>query len=356
MENRIRSSNIELYRIIVMLLIVAHHYVVNSGLSSLLEVQAISFKSLYFYVFGMWGKIGINCFVLITGYFMCTSTISIRKFLKLLLEVLFYNVVIYAIFVLAGYEAFSVSTLFQRVWIFRVVSDGFTTCFLLFYLFIPFLNKLIHSLERKEHLYLILLSLFIYSIIGSIPSFKVEYSYLTWFFVLYIIASFIRIYDLPIFHKFVGGGTFLIVILTIGSVVVLRYISVLIGSSLQYYLVIDANKILAVICSVALFNYFRCIQIPYNKIINVVASSTFGIYIIHTNSQTMRDWLWKDVVGCVDNYYSTHYMIYSIIWVLLIFVICFLLDQVRIHTVEKWFFVLYDKRYNKQPKRFNDNN
>ena len=29
---RYRSSNIEFYRIIVMLLIVAHHYVVNSGL------------------------------------------------------------------------------------------------------------------------------------------------------------------------------------------------------------------------------------------------------------------------------------------------------------------------------------
>lgn len=29
---KVRSSNLELYRIIAMLLIVAHHYVVNSGL------------------------------------------------------------------------------------------------------------------------------------------------------------------------------------------------------------------------------------------------------------------------------------------------------------------------------------
>lgn len=32
-----RDSNLELYRILVMLLIVAHHYVVNSGLMPLLE-------------------------------------------------------------------------------------------------------------------------------------------------------------------------------------------------------------------------------------------------------------------------------------------------------------------------------
>lgn len=32
-----RSSNLELYRIIVMLLIVAHHYVVNSGLTDVMQ-------------------------------------------------------------------------------------------------------------------------------------------------------------------------------------------------------------------------------------------------------------------------------------------------------------------------------
>ena len=32
-EKKPRSSNLELYRIICMLMIVAHHYVVNSGLS-----------------------------------------------------------------------------------------------------------------------------------------------------------------------------------------------------------------------------------------------------------------------------------------------------------------------------------
>lgn len=101
-----RNSNLELYRIIVMLLIVCHHYVVNSGLMGELENEPITAKSLFFYVFGMWGKTGINCFVLITGYFMCKSSITLRKFLKLFLEVELYNVVIFSIFVLSGYQDF----------------------------------------------------------------------------------------------------------------------------------------------------------------------------------------------------------------------------------------------------------
>lgn len=37
-----RSSNIELYRILVMLLIVAHHYVVNSGLLDVMNQNILS--------------------------------------------------------------------------------------------------------------------------------------------------------------------------------------------------------------------------------------------------------------------------------------------------------------------------
>lgn len=97
-----RNSNLELYRIVTMLLIVAHHYVVNSGLIQIMPNSETTNNSIFLYIFGMWGKTGINCFMLITGYFMCKSNITIRKFLKLLLEVEFYKIIIYFIFIISG--------------------------------------------------------------------------------------------------------------------------------------------------------------------------------------------------------------------------------------------------------------
>lgn len=76
-----RQSNIELFRIITMLLIVCHHYVVNSGLFPLIQSNPDSPQSVFLSLFGMWGKTGINCFVLISGYFMCQSKITLKKFL-----------------------------------------------------------------------------------------------------------------------------------------------------------------------------------------------------------------------------------------------------------------------------------
>ena len=53
-----RNSNLELYRIIVMLLIVAHHYVVNSGLIQVMESEPLSLKNSFFIFMGCGGKPG----------------------------------------------------------------------------------------------------------------------------------------------------------------------------------------------------------------------------------------------------------------------------------------------------------
>lgn len=71
-------------RIVLMLVIIAHHLVVNSGLIDAIAPGAFDAKTLFVVLFGMWGKAAINAFVMITGYFMCTSQLTRRKMLKLL--------------------------------------------------------------------------------------------------------------------------------------------------------------------------------------------------------------------------------------------------------------------------------
>ena len=146
-----RESNLELFRIISMFFIVAHHYVCNSGLMEVMEQNLLSWQSTFLYMFGMWGKTGINCFVLITGYFMCQSQISWQKWLKLVLEVVFYNLVIYAIFCGVGIEHFGPRQLLKHITPIAGLTDGFTSCFLVFYLCIPFLTILVRNLSQRMH-------------------------------------------------------------------------------------------------------------------------------------------------------------------------------------------------------------
>ena len=343
-----RSSNLELYRIICMLMIVAHHYLVNSGLYSLdgpLLMYPNSLKTLFLKFFGMWGKTGINCFLMITGYYMCASKITIRKFVKLLSQIYFYKIVIYFIFLSGGYESLSISRSIKLLMPFYQFSSNFVGCFIAFYLLIPFLNILIHNMNEKQHRMLLCLLLLFYTILGSFPGFKITFNYITWFSIIYFIAAYIRLYPQKIFEKrsLWGCTTLLSMILAMISTCFLHY-------PLEY----DANRFFAVVVAISSFLWFKNMNIKYSKLINAFGAATFGVLLIHANSNAMRTWLWKDTVDVVGHYTLPlgQLVLFSVGVVLAIFLICNLIDQLRIATLEKWFFNWYDRKLSSKVDAF----
>ena len=335
MGGGVRSSNIELFRILSMLMIVAHHYVVNSGLLDCIDAQStLQLRDYFLLLFGWGGKTGINCFVLITGYFMCTSHITKKKFLKLLGERYFYAIVLWVVFFISGFEPFSIKGFLKMLFPFFSVADNFTGCFLLFYLLIPFLNKLIHSLSEKEHLALLGWCLGVYVILPSFAKANVIFNYITWFAILYIVASYIRLYPKKWFgnRKLVGLLAGASLLISWVSVILLALVSRHFGKSIgmAYFFVADSNKILALTTGVSAFLFFKNLKMGYSKAINTVATSTFGVLLIHANSDAMRRWLWGDVCNNIGAYKSGNVMIHAIGCVILIYTVCTVIDVFRI--------------------------
>ncbi len=343
-----RKLNLELYRIIVMLLIVAHHYVVNSGLFEVMSCNPASCKSIFLYLFGMWGKTAINCFVLITGYFMCKSEITIRKFLKLILEVEFYNIVIYLIFLVSGFEPFSLKSFIKAIIpIYNITSSDFTSCFMMFYLFIPFLNILIQNMDKEWHKRLVFLCLILYTFFGTVPTFHVVMNYVSWFCVLYFISSYIRLYELmPKVANFQWGLlTLLSIIISMVSVLMLIEIHQTVGIKLiPYRFVSDSNVIMAIVTAICSFMYFKDLRIKQSRFVNVVSASTFGVLCIHANSDAMRQWLWKSTFNNIGQYSSNNIFFTSFLSVITVFVVCILIDHLRIISVEKWTLKFLDRK------------
>ena len=339
LRGRGRSSNIELFRILSMITIVAHHYVVNSGLLDCIEKQApLEFKDYFLILFGMGGKTGINCFVLITGYFMCTSNITKKKIFKLLSEVYFYRIAVWLIFFFSGYEPFSIKGFFSMLVPFLTVADNFTGCFLLFYLLIPFLNKLIHALTEKEHFWLMVWCLGVYVVLPSFAKANVVFNYVTWFSILFIIASYTRLYPKDWFGNIKITGILMAVslVLSWASVVALATLSRMVEKNIgiSYFFVSDSNKILALATGVSAFLFFKNVNIGHSKVINTIAASTFGVLLIHANSNTMRRWLWQDTFKNVGAYESGNVVIHAVVSVILIYAVCTVIDICRIKLLE----------------------
>ncbi len=333
-----RSSNLECYRILVMLLIVAHHYVVNSGLWEVMMQQPLSHDSLFLFLFGAWGKMGINCFVLITGYFMCRSAITLRKFLKLVLQVLFYSVGIYVLFVACGYEPFQWKELVKSLMPVKSVSVNFTGCFIVFFLCIPFLNILVRNMDKRLHLCLLALSLGVYTILATLR--PVSMNYVTWFCILYFVSSYIRLYGLFPSFGWKTWGVISLGFLLLSSASVIGF---LICGISPYRLISDSNASLALLTAVALFMFFKSVPIPQSRLVNAVAACTFGVLLIHAHSDTMRRWLWRDVLDNAGQYGCDMMVLHAIGSVLGVFCLCALMDWLRIRFLEKPVFGVIDR-------------
>ena len=90
--------------------------------------------------------------------------------------------------------------------------------------------------------------------------------------------------------------------------------------------------------------YFKDLRIPQSKVINRIAQSCFGVLLIHANSDAMRQWLWKDILNVEGQYRSDNYVWYSLLSVLSIYIICTMIDQLRIIFIEKPLFNYMDKQ------------
>lgn len=340
-----RRTNLELYRIIFMYMIVLHHYVVNSGLIQQMKMQGDFTKNLVYAIAGGWGKLGINCFVLITGFFMCKSNITIKKFIKLFSEVEFYNVTIYFIFLISGrYEPFGIKQFIKSVFPFYDIGSGFTSCYLLFYLLIPYLNLLIKQLDKKRYINLLGIILMIYTIIPSIPKMSITFNYVTWFCIIYLIGAFIRLYadEISFLSSKVGIKCLICFFVAICSIAIGTYFSDEIHE--RYWLFVsECNKLLALLPAVFAFLWFKDLNVRYNKAINTVAASTFGVLMIHANSDTMRQWLWNDVLHNAQMYKSNYFVIHMFVSTIIIFIICVIIDMARIKFLETPYMKLIDK-------------
>ncbi len=229
-----------------MLLIIAHHYVVNSGLPTVMQPEPLSAPSLFLSLFGAWGKTGINCFVLITGYFMCKSSITLSKFLKLLLVILFYKFVLYFTFACGGYVEPSVTQFARYMMPVASLRDNFVGCYIVFFLFIPFLNILVLHMSSRQHAWLIALCLGAYTVFAALR--PVSMNYVTWFCILYFVASYIRLHGfLPRLRTWHWGlVTFALFLLACASIVLMLY-----TGRYSYRLVSDCNAPFALLLGIS---------------------------------------------------------------------------------------------------------
>lgn len=163
-NNKIRNSNIELLRIIAIVMIVIHHMAQNN----LIYINGtIANKSLGVILLGI-GQIGVSIFILITGYFQITKDFRSEKILKLWLQVLFYSVIIWILCIKLNIINVSKENLIGAIFPISYNQYWFISSYLILYIFSPFINKFAKSFGQREYKNFLLVFATIFSIMYSV--------------------------------------------------------------------------------------------------------------------------------------------------------------------------------------------
>lgn len=303
-----RNYSIDCLRIVCMLFVVVLHIIhPNMGMKGIGQ-QVFSFPWWLVNALRCLCNVAVNCFVLISGYYMSTSTVKPKKLLKLWVQVETYSIGMYLLCCVFHPDVhFEWKNLIRYACPLLDYKYWFFTMYFLLMLISPLLNVVIRNLKQKDYqkYLLILLALFLLSpsinIFGDRFGTNSGYS-LIWFSVLYLVAGYIRKYPPRKTHYdwLYWGSSLLLLLLKVLCDVLTPYIGLAsVGSNLIYqycFVLVFAGSVSLFMCYL---NREIIISEAGKRIISILSGLSFGIYLFHEHPQ-FCDILWGDFVRLCD--------------------------------------------------------
>jgi len=323
-----------------MLLIVAHHYSVHGGW----EFPNNLFNKVYIDAFGLGGKLGVDVFVFIFGFYQVRSSFNINKMIKLYSQIWFYSISILIVGLILPIYKVSIKSIITSIFPIIFEQYWFATVYVVLMLFSPILNNIILMLDRSHYRKFLIVGGLILSII---PTFTIDGLSLirndfVWFTYLYFLAGFFRIHSQWIDQTFMGKNRtrwFWLFLLSY-LIVIISSVSInMIGAHISFFqnrarYFSSTYSTLILMSTIGIFKYFELASFKESKIINVIASTTFGVYLLHDSM--LRDLLWQSYVK--NYFFELHFssiIVHSIVSVLVVFSMCSCIELLRIKYIER---------------------
>lgn len=334
-----RQASIEFLRSIAMLMVITLHYLDKGGiLVPLTETQG--FSGYMAWLLEAFCIVAVNTYVLVSGYFLVESGFKRKRLITLVLQVLFYSILVPVFLVLCNILPASELTLYHFLnYVFPVQMEHywFATAYILLYLFVPVLSAGAKQMSRVQLRNTIWLLLAVFSLSKTVLPFQLaidRHGYdVVWFLCLFLIAAYIRLYGSGRLQKsshgiclYVGSslGTFLLAVM-------IAYFSKRFGK-FGYFAenTFNYNHILCLLGAIGLFLAFLYWKMPegiFARLVRKLAPYTFGVYLLHENREIK--YLWMQWLG-IERYGNGHwFVLHWLVSVLVVFMVGILVDYVR---------------------------
>lgn len=326
-EKTQRESNIELLRIILMLMIIGYHLLVHGAQMTGSNHYIFNESSVVYVFLKSFLVIAVNCFVFISGFYRINF--KVYPFLNMVLQAIFYAFAITYLVDMLSLQEISLKNYLAAFLSVYLGTWWFLTAYLALYLLSPLLNAAVDSLNRKQFLF-ILVSLTLINSVGessfgvaSIVGTNRGFSLLS-FIHIYLIAQFIRKYvHLDKLKKYSSAvyiaSSLLLFLLAFFSITELSQFGV---RSIYAY-----NNPLVLIAAIAFFFFFKSIRLR-SGLINSISPYVLGVYLFHDHPLT-REHLIKKLFDMSQNSLAFYHFLSLLLITLLVFFAGYVADRFR---------------------------
>lgn len=329
-----REGNIELLRIVSMLLIIAHHLAYHgSAMNAPLEGNKILARFLF-----AGGQTGVNCFVLITGYFL--TELKTRRLVSIWLETLFYSL---GLMLLAKWTGLGAPTHQQILDSAQVVLRSpywFVVMYLGLTAMLPFLAPAVKKLEKRRFQWVLGLGTLFLSIVPTLTLNRPSTSYyhlFTWFLYLYLLGAYFRRFPPRIGKRpWLCAIIFLLMIafMALSSLWGEKHADLFSKVGSRHNFFADKNTIPQLLCSCALFLCFAGIRMKATKALTLLSGASFGVYLIHDHVM-IRSALWGKWLKIWPACHQGDFWVLALLAPLGIYVACAMVDLLRKYLLER---------------------
>lgn len=255
--------------------------------------------------------------------------------MRLWLQVLFYSIGMAILSIALGITECDKTVVINSLLPISYNQYWFISAYMIMYIISPFLNKFAKRLNKEELKKLLTIFAVIFSIAYSYLYDSRSYSIgggmlgaVAWFSYLYLLAGYIRMYNINILENKRNLSLLTIVVTMIFSVLL-----IICNASRNYivfYYYTKMNSFFVFALSVFIFYIFKNVKIKSSKKLNYIAGLTFAVYLIHEN-YLFRDYFWKKIQEIIEinSNITTSTILQIICSVIIVFVIAAITEFIR---------------------------
>ena len=364
-----RDANIELLRIVAMLMIITLHF--NNQSKALLVLgEPASNVQIFATVLEAIAITGVNVYVLISGYYLSSSKVKLSKVLLLILQVYFYTLLISCAMMFVGAYSVKPEDKLDKAlrYLFPISSEHywFVTAYVIMYVLAPVMNAAVNTLKRKQLKTVIIGLLTWFCFIKSIVPVKfgtdrMGYDF-GWFICLYLIAAYIRKYNVVLFIDAKKSAlVYLVSVVVIAAFSLVFYMINLATGNFNYYAQVPChyNFFFALTGALGLFSVFRFMRLKENlfaEAIRIIAPYTLGVYLLHMHFEIADRWVeWiEHIIGETPLDNALTFFIHLVVSVLIVFFAGIFVDWIRKYIFNFFGRVLGDTKVFRLIKRVDE--